>query len=97
MAHRKALDIDAARPRVGESLDPVRGEDEIEIEGAVLQLDEVLAPQDLRRLRVGEIEAELANRRYERCSVVGAALDEQICVLGRVREPQEDGARLPDE
>ena len=60
MADRETLDLDVAAPGTFERLDPVRGEDEIDVEGAVLQLNEVLAALDLGRLRLGQCEAEFA-------------------------------------
>src|SRR5262249_55721083 len=75
----------------------VRGEDEIEIERTVPELDEVLAPLDLRCLRVLQHEAELAERRDQGASVRDGFLDEDVGVLGGVREAVEDRARLADE
>ncbi len=50
MAHRKPFNIDPSLPGILEPFDAIRGEYEIEIEGAVLELDEVLAALDLRTL-----------------------------------------------
>ena len=47
-----------AAPRVLESFDSVRGEDEIESERTILQLDKILAAFDLGYLRRVESKAE---------------------------------------
>ena len=60
MADREALHLDPAPPRVVERLDPVRREDEVEVERTVSELDEVLAAADLVRLRLRQVEAQLA-------------------------------------
>src|SRR5207244_438503 len=41
VAHGETFDVDVAPPGVLEALDAVRGEDQVEVEGAVLELDEV--------------------------------------------------------
>ena len=63
VASRKPFDFHSATPRLGEGLDSVGGEHEIDVEGAVSELDEVLAPADLVRLRLGQLEAQLAGAR----------------------------------
>ena len=55
-------DLDVALPRVLETLDAIRREDQVQIERTVLELHEVLAAPDLGRLLVGQLEAELAQR-----------------------------------
>ncbi len=98
VTHREALDVDAALPGVGRSAAiPSGANTRSRSNRAVLQLDEVLAPEDLRRLGLGEIEPEFADRSDERGAVLGASLDEQVRVLRRVGKPQQDGARLADE
>jgi hypothetical protein len=41
MANGKTFDIDPATPGVFKALDPVGREDQVEVEGAILKLDEV--------------------------------------------------------
>jgi len=57
MAHRKPLNVDPSLPGIFKSFDAVRGEHQIEIEGAVLELDEILAALNLCMLGVGQLEA----------------------------------------
>jgi hypothetical protein len=97
VADRKALDLDVATPGIGEGLAAIRGEDEIEIEGAALELDEVLATRDLRRLWLGQLEAQLAQRLDGQLLIRLRFIEEQVCILGRVRESQQDRRRFADE
>ena len=62
MADGKTLDIDVALPGVFEALNAVRSKDQIEIEGAVFELNEILTPLNVPGLVVGEGEAEIAQR-----------------------------------
>ena len=52
---------------------------------------------DFLYLLGGQVEAELRKGRCDRLTVSWCAFDEEIGVLGRVREAEEDGARLSDE
>src|SRR5882724_3431864 len=97
VADREPLDLDMPTPRLLERLDPVRRKHEIEVERATLQLNEVLAALDLRRLRVAQREAELAQRRDHSATVRRCLLDEQVGVLSRIGKAEEDGARLAEE
>ena len=51
MADGETLDLDAPLPGVFEALDPIRREDQVQIERPVFELDKVLAALDLGRLR----------------------------------------------
>ncbi len=62
-ADHEALDFYPPRPSVGEALDPVRRVDQVEIERAVFQLDEILAPARLFPLLVGQVETQIHQRR----------------------------------
>jgi len=53
--------FDAPPPGFFQALDAVGSEDQIEIERAVLQLDEILAAADLRRLFVRQIEPQVTD------------------------------------
>jgi hypothetical protein len=83
--HRKSFDIDPSLPGVFKPLDTIRREHQIEIEGSVLELDDVLAALNLRMLRIGQLEAQLYEGGDDRGSVGGGLFDEQIGVLCRVR------------
>lgn len=87
---RAAFDIDMARPGILEPLDSIGRKDEVEIEGAVLQLDEVLPAEDLGGLVTSQGEAELAERGHDALAVLRRSLDKQIRVLGRAREAEQD-------
>jgi len=97
VAHGEPLDVDTSGPCIREPLDAVRREDEVEVERTVLELDEVLSPEDLGRLGIGEGESQLADCGDQRRAVLGVAFDEQLGVLRRVWKPEEDGPRLADE
>src|SRR5262249_40094753 len=97
VADGEPFHLDAPLPGVGEALDAVRREDEVEIERPVLELHEVLAALDLRGLLVGQFEAELAQGGDDRTAVLRALLHEEIRVLRGVGEAEEDGAGLADE
>ena len=84
MTDRKALDIDATSPRVDEPFDAVRGKDQIEVEGTVLQLDDAVPASDIGRLRGVESETQFSERTHESFSVDVAFFDEKIRVLRRV-------------
>src|SRR5262245_59434528 len=84
LADGEALDLYAPPPGVGEALDAVRREDEVEVERPVLELHEILAALDLSRLLVVEGETELAQGGDDGPAVVRALLDEEVGVLGGV-------------
>jgi hypothetical protein len=63
-ADRKTFDINSAGPRVLEPLDSVGREDQIKVEGTVLELNKVLAPSDLIILSFSQLETKLMERRY---------------------------------
>src|SRR5262245_15373929 len=89
-AHGKALDVHVASPGLIEGLDSVRRENQVEVEWAVLQLNEVLAPADLRDLLGGQAKPELDERVGDRRAVRRILLDEQIGILRGIRETEED-------
>ncbi|MBM3853049.1 MAG: hypothetical protein FJ399_07820 [Verrucomicrobia bacterium] len=97
MTDRETLHLDAARPSIGKRLDSIWREDQIQIEGAILQLHEILATNDLRLLRGGEFEAKLAQSRHQSGAVLGRFFDEEIGVLSRVGITKQDRPRLADE
>ncbi len=70
MTHGKSLDVNAALPRVAETLDAIRREYEIDVEGAVAKLHEVLAALDLRRLGVAQRKSQ-----FPECSDHGPRID----------------------
>src|SRR2546422_2137313 len=97
VADGEPLDLDMPAPRLLERLDAVGSEDEVQVEGAVLQLNEVLAALDLRRLLVRQLEADFSERENQGPAVRLALLDEQVRVLRRVGETQQDGTGLAQE
>src|SRR5437667_7929132 len=86
-----------APPGVRERLDAVRSKADINVEGAVLELDENLPALDVGSLRVRQCKSQLSERRHHRPPVADALLDEQVRVLRRIREAEKDRARLPEE
>src|SRR5438045_3815583 len=71
VAHRKPFDVDVPGPRVLETLDSVRREDQVEIVGAILELNEVLPANDLIFLFGCDVKCEFAERVHGRPSVFG--------------------------
>ena len=92
MAHRKTLHVHMAGPRVLEPLDAIRGEDQVEIEWAGANLDEILSALDVRSLRICQREREIAKRGDDGPAVGGGFLDEQVRILRRVRKAKKDRA-----
>ena len=64
MADGKTLDIDVALPGVLEALNAIGSKDQIEVEGSLLELNEILAPLNVPGLVVSEGEAEIAQRAH---------------------------------
>ena len=62
VAHGKSIHLNPPPPRVLESLDAVRCEDEVDVKRTVLQLDEVLSALQLPRLLFGQCKPEFAQR-----------------------------------
>ena len=96
-AYREPFDVAAPIPSVLEALDAVGGEDHVNVERAVLQLDEVLPASDLGRLPGCEPKAQLLECLDQSGPVGRGLLDEQVGVLCGVRESVDDRGRLPDE
>ena len=82
---------------VDRKLDTVGREDEVEVEGAVLELDEVLAAANLCGLIRCQREAQRDEGLDQGLAIGGTTLDEDVGVLSRVGEPEENGARLAEE
>ena len=81
-------------PGICEPLDSVRGKDEVQVEWAVLELDEVLATLDLFRLGIAEIELEIPQGEYDSLAILPALFSEDVGILSRIRKTQKDGTRL---
>ena len=90
-------DVDAAGPGVAEPIDPVRGKDQIQVEGAILELNEVLSPFDFRGLLRGQAKSQIPKSGHERAAVRDRFLHVQICILRGIRKAEENRARLSDE
>src|SRR4051794_41151375 len=97
MADGKSFDIDVTRPGIVETFDSIRGEDQVEIKRAVLELNEILASDDLRRSIVGDLESQISQRGDDRGSVLGQFGNKQVCILSGVGEPEQDRPGFPDE
>jgi len=93
----KALDLDVPLPRVVEGFNAVGGEDEVQVERAVLGLHEILAALDISSLLIGEGKSELQECVDQSGAVLRGFLDEDVSVLGRVREAKKDRAGLAQE
>lgn len=79
------------------SFDAVGREDEVEVKRAILELDEILAAFDFGGLRVGQGESEFPQRWHQGRAILRGLFDEQVGVLGGVRETKQDGAGLAEE
>src|SRR5438105_11874218 len=97
MAHGKPFDVDLSVPSVFKSLNAVGSENQIQVERPILELDEVLAPNDLSRLLLGQCETKLSQCVDERRAVLRITLNEDVGVLSRVWKTQQYRAGLPDE
>jgi len=97
MANREPLHLHSPLPGVFEAFDAVGREDEVEVERAVLELYEVLAPDDLLPLGRREVEPQLEEGGDQRRAVGRIPGDEDVRILCRVGEAEQDGARLAEE
>lgn len=97
MADRESLDIHSSLPGSLERFNPIRGEHKIKIEGAILELDEVLTPLDLQTLDVGQLETELDEGGNNRLAVDGRLLHEEVSILRGVRVAEQDRSGLAEE
>jgi putative ABC transport system ATP-binding protein len=97
MANRETVHDDAPLPGIFEALDSVRRKHQVQIEGAVLQLNEVFAAFDFSGLAVVELETQFAQRVCQGASVVRSAVGEDVGVLRRVRIAKNDRSRFADE
>src|SRR5258708_4051049 len=84
-------------PGVCEALDTVWREDEVEVEGSVLELHEILAGLDLCRLLVVKAKAQLVQSGDDGPAVVRTLLHEEVGILSGVREAEQNRAGLADE
>lgn len=94
--HRKDALHDGPLLCRGVTLDPVRGEDDVEVEWSVCELDEVLAGDDLALDRLIDNEADPADRGDETSAVVCVLRRIHIDVLGCAWKPKQDRAALAD-
>src|SRR5262245_17248756 len=94
MANGEALDLNPPLPGVLKPLDAIRGKDQVEIEGAILELHEVLTAVDLLGLLVAQGESQLPQGRDNRLAVVWRPLDEQVGILSGIGKAEQDRARL---
>jgi hypothetical protein len=95
--HGEDVFMHGSRFCLGEALDAVGGEDEIEIEGAVLELDEVLASDDFRLGVVVENEAQFQEGFDHALAVLDGFGGEDIHVLRGAWVAEKDGGTLADE
>src|SRR6266542_3361806 len=66
---RKPFDFHAPAPGITKSLDTVRGEDEVEVKGTVLELDEIFPALDFRGLGLVKGEPEFAQSQHQRHAI----------------------------
>ena len=97
VANGKSLYFDVPLPSVFEPLDSIRGEHQVKVERAVLQLNEILSSRDLGGLAVGQGKAQVAQSRNQRATIGRHLLDEQVGILRGVRKAQENRTRFSDE
>ena len=71
VADRKAFHDHPSPPRILKPLDAIGSKDEVEVEGPIFQLDEVLAGTNLPGLGVVDREADLTKGGNERFAVAG--------------------------
>jgi hypothetical protein len=93
----KAIDINMPPPGVGKSVDSVWRKDQIEIERAIFELDEILSTLDFRCLCVGQVETEVPQTGHQRVSVLRGLFYENIRVLSRIGESKKNSAGFPNE
>lgn len=80
-----------------ETLDAVGGEDEVEVEGAVLELDEVFAANDFSLGVLVECKAKAKKRFYHASAVFLGLCGEDVHILSGAGIAEEDGAAFTDE
>ena len=97
MADRKALHLDVPPPGIVEPFDSVRRKDQVEIEGTILELDEVLAALDFAGLLVRQGKAKFPESGHQCPAVLGRTFHKQVRVLGRIGKAEQDRAGLADE
>src|SRR5438477_433553 len=97
MAYRKAFDLNVPLPRVFELLNPVWREDQVKVERAVLQLNEILPAPYLFFLACGQLEPDLFKCKDNRCPVLRRSCNEHVRILGRIREAKQNCTRLANE
>ena len=97
IGYGKDVLLNGSRLRLVEALDAVGGEDEIEVEGAVLELDEVFPTDDLGLRVFVEAEAESEEGGNHPPAVVLRAGWEEIDILSSAGKPKKNGAALADE
>lgn len=97
IGYGKDVLLNGSRLRLVEALDAVGGEDEIEVERAVLELDEVFPTDDLGLRAFVESETECKQGGDHPPAVVLRAGWEEIDVLGRAGIAEKNGAALADE
>ena len=96
MADGKAFYLDATVPGILKSFDPIRRKYEIKVKGSIFELHEVFASFNFARLYICEVESQFSQSSDERAPIFQAAIDEQVCILGRIWEPEQDRAGFAD-
>ena len=79
--------LDAPLPRMFESFDAIGREDQVQIEGAVSELNEILALPNLLLFPLGEPEIQFQKGANQFAAVRGLLLHIKIDILGGVRIP----------
>lgn len=81
----------------GEALNAIVGEDEVEIEGTIGELNEVFAPDDFGLGVVIELEAECEEGGDDALAVFSGLGGKNVHILGGTWIAKEDGTALADE
>jgi len=96
MANGETFYFDAPAPGILEIVDAIRRKDKIKIEGAVLQLNEILSPKHLLLFGRRKRESQLAQGHSEPGTVFQSLIDIEIRILGGVRVAEKDRARFAE-
>jgi len=97
VGHPEKAHREAAGSGLLEAGDAIRCEDEIDIKRTGLDLDEVLAGENLLFQLRAHLEPDAPQRQNNPTPVLGRPRGENVHVLRRPRIAQEDGAALADE
>src|SRR5437667_10800985 len=93
----KALNLYVPSPRVFKPLDAIRGEHQVQVKWSVLQLHKILAALNFGGLVLRQRKTEFAYCRHQPLTIFRQARNEQISILRRVWETEQNRAGLANE